>query len=192
VEQYVGTFPLKKSIRGGKRMNFEFNEGIEVLERTPKTLEYFLSGLSKGWLECDEGEGTWNAIGVVEHLIEGEKHNWIPRLKMIFEEGESTVFPVFDRFSHLEEGASKSLEEKIMEFASLRATNVNELKELAARYSLDATGMHPAFGKVSARELISTWVVHDLTHITQIVRVFSNRYMEDVGPWKEYLGVLNS
>ncbi|WP_044338657.1 DinB family protein [Rossellomorea aquimaris] len=175
-------------------MNFELNEAIEVLERTPKTLECFLSGLSKGWLECDEGEGTWNATGVVEHLIEGEKHNWIPRLKMIFQEGEGAVFPVFDRFSHLEEGTSKSLEEKIQEFASLRATNVEELKELVAhhRYSLDATGMHPAFGKVSARELISTWVVHDLTHFSQIVRVFSNRYMEDVGPWKEYLGVLNS
>ncbi|MGM0865815.1 MAG: DinB family protein [Bacillota bacterium] len=174
-------------------MNFELNEGIEVLERTPKTLECLLAGLSKGWLECDEGDGTWNAIQVVEHLIEGEKHNWIPRLKMIFQEGESTVFPVFDRFSHLEEGTSKSLEEKILEFASLRATNVNELKELVTnhRYSLDATGMHPAFGKVSARELISTWVVHDLTHLSQIVRVFSNRYMEDVGPWKEYLGVLN-
>jgi hypothetical protein len=174
-------------------MNFELNEGIEVLERTPKTLECFLAGLSKGWLECDEGDGTWNAIRVVEHLIEGEKHNWIPRLKMIFQEGESTVFPVFDRFSHLEECTSKSLEEKILVFASLRATNVNELKVLVTnhRYSLDATGMHPAFGKVSARELISTWVVHDLTHLSQIVRVFSNRYMEDVGPWKEYLGVLN-
>lgn len=173
-------------------MNFELNEAIEVLERTPKTLKHFLTGLSKEWLECDEGEGTWNAIQVVEHLIEGEKHNWIPRLKMIFEEGESTVFPAFDRFSHLEEVISKSLEEKIMEFASLRATNVNELKALVARHSLDATGMHPAFGKVSAREIISTWVVHDLTHLSQIVRVLSNRYMEDVGPWKEYLGVLNS
>lgn len=174
-------------------MNFELNEGIEVLERTPKTLEYFLARLSKGWLECNEGDGTWNAIQVVEHLIEGEKHNWIPRLKMILQEGERTVFPAFDRFSHLEEGTSKSLEEKITVFTSLRATNVNELKELVANplYSLDATGMHPAFGRVSARELISTWVVHDLTHISQMVRVFSYRYMEDVGPWKEYLGVLN-
>ncbi|WRP07296.1 DinB family protein [Rossellomorea aquimaris] len=172
-------------------MNFKLNEAIEVLERTPKPLEYFLTVLSVGWLECDEGEGTWNAIGVVEHLIEGEKHNWIPRLKIIFQDGESTVFPAFDRFSHLEESTSNSLEEKIMEFDSLRATNVIELRELVAQHSLDSTGMHPAFGRVSARELISTWVVHDLTHLSQIARVFSNRYLEDVGPWKEYLGVLN-
>jgi hypothetical protein len=172
-------------------MNFDLNEAIEILERTPKTLEYFLAGLAKGWLECNEGKGTWNAIQVVEHLIEGEKHNWIPRLKMIFHDGERTVFPAFDRFSHLKEGPSKSLEEKLLEFAALRSANIIELKELVIkhRHSIEATGMHPAFGKVSARELVSTWVVHDLTHLSQIVRVFSNRYREDVGPWAEYLGV---
>ncbi|GAA3326286.1 hypothetical protein GCM10020331_061560 [Ectobacillus funiculus] len=52
------------------------------------------------------------------------------------------------------------------------------------------TGVHPAFGVVKVRELISTWVVHDLTHIAQIVRVMAERYRTDVGPWKEYLGIL--
>ncbi|MGR3762918.1 DinB family protein [Rossellomorea sp. NS-SX7] len=173
-------------------MNFELNQAIEILENTPKTLQSLLMGLSADWLECHEGEGTWNAIEVVEHLIEGEKQNWIPRLKMIFHEGESTVFPVFDRFSHLAEDEGMSLEDKLAEFAALRSGNVRELKELVVeqRHSLDKTGMHPAFGKVSAQELISTWAVHDLTHLSQIVRVFSNRYKEDVGPWKEYLGIL--
>ncbi|QWC23454.1 DinB family protein [Bacillus haikouensis] len=173
-------------------MNFELNEAIEILERTPKTLEGLLSGLSAGWLESDEGEGTWNADGVVGHLIEGEKYNWIPRMKMILHEGESKVFPVFDRFSHESGKPEKGLEEKLAEFASLRSANVAELRRMIAAegHSLDATGLHPAFGKVSARELISTWVVHDMTHISQIVRVFSNRYRKDVGPWVEYLGVL--
>lgn len=56
-------------------MNFNMKETIEVLERTPQTLEYFLSGLPNGWLQCNEGEGTWNASEVVGHLIEGEKNN---------------------------------------------------------------------------------------------------------------------
>ncbi|PFA62885.1 hypothetical protein CN378_17755 [Bacillus sp. AFS015802] len=173
-------------------MNFELDEGIELLERTPVTLTHFLTGLSKGWLECTEGNGTWNAIQVVDHLIEGEKHNWIPRLKMILQEGESRVFPVFDRHSHLEGNDSGGLEEKLKEFAALRSGNIDELKELLVHHenALGRTGMHPAFGKVTARELISTWVVHDMTHLSQIVRVFSKRYGEDVGPWKEYLGVL--
>ncbi|XXM73276.1 DinB family protein [Lysinibacillus sphaericus] len=173
-------------------MNFELNEAIEILERTPKTLGGLLSGLSEGWLECNEGEDTWNAVGVVEHLIEGEKNNWIPRVKMILQEGEGRVFPVFDRFSHVDGVPGKGLEEKLGEFASLRTANVSELKKLFVEegHSLNSTGLHPAFGKVSARELISTWVVHDLTHIYQVVRVFSNRYRKDVGPWVEYLGIL--
>ncbi|MBS4162440.1 DinB family protein, partial [Klebsiella pneumoniae] len=41
------------------------------------------------------------------------------------------------------------------------------------------------------REQISTWVAHDLTHISQIARVMAKRYQEDVGPWKAYLRILN-
>ncbi|WP_055744059.1 hypothetical protein [Brevibacillus choshinensis] len=37
-------------------MNFNSREAVEVLERTPQTVEYFLSGLSDGWLQCNEGE----------------------------------------------------------------------------------------------------------------------------------------
>ena len=84
-------------------MNFNMKEAIEVLERTPQTLEYFLSGLSEGWLHCHEGEGTWNVSVVIEHLIEGEKNNWIPRLAFILQEGERKPFPPFDRYSHINE-----------------------------------------------------------------------------------------
>jgi hypothetical protein len=64
-------------------MNFNMQEAIEVLERTPQALEYFLSGLSERWLQCNEGEGTWNVSEVIEHLIEAEKNNWLPRLEWI-------------------------------------------------------------------------------------------------------------
>ena len=62
-------------------MNFNLEESIEILERTPLTLEQLLTGLSDGWLHSNEGEGTWNAFEVVNHLIECEKTNWMPRLE---------------------------------------------------------------------------------------------------------------
>jgi hypothetical protein len=85
-------------IEGIDYMNFNMKETIEVLERTPRTLEYFLSGLSDGWAQCNEGEGTWNASEVIDHLIEAEKNNWIPRLEYILQGGEHKSFPAFDRF----------------------------------------------------------------------------------------------
>jgi hypothetical protein len=174
-------------------MNVNMNEAIEVLERTPQTLECFLTGLSNGWLQCDEGEGTWNASEVIEHLIEGEKTNWIPRLEFILQEGMSKSFPPFDRFAHLNESSEKSLEQKLHEFKAIRAENITKLKDIIKpELHFELTGSHPELGVVKLRELLSTWVVHDLTHISQIVRVMAERYREDVGPWQEYLGILKS
>jgi hypothetical protein len=172
-------------------MNFNLIEAIEVLERTPKTLESFLSGLSEHWLQCNEGEGTWNASEVIDHLIECEKTNWIPRLNCFFSEGERKHFPPFDRFSHLHKKHELTIEERLLEFIRLRAENINKLQSLVnPDVHLDFVGIHPEFGTVKLRELLSTWVVHDLTHINQIVRVMAKRYITDVGPWKVNLSVL--
>ncbi|GAE25603.1 hypothetical protein JCM9140_1609 [Halalkalibacter wakoensis JCM 9140] len=172
-------------------MNFTMEEAIEVLERTPEMLVSFLSELSYGWLTCNEGDGTWNASEVIDHLIEGEKNNWIPRLEIILEEGEAVPFPPFNRYAHINEQNTLPIKEKLLQFQSIRMKNLAKLKTLMDSYAhLELTGTHPAFGKVKARELISTWVVHDLTHVAQITRVMAERYRDDVGPWKEYLGVL--
>jgi len=173
-------------------MNFSIKEAIEVLERTPQTLGYFLSGLSSGWLQCNEGEGTWNAVEVIGHLVEAEKDNWLPRLEFILQKGKTKAFPTFDRFSHLSKVTNLSIEQVLEEFKDIRSKNLEKLKQIMVSESnLEVPGFHPAFGEVKVRELLSTWVVHDLTHISQIVRLMAERYREDVGPWKEYLGVLN-
>ncbi|WP_453992055.1 DinB family protein [Bacillus nitroreducens] len=172
-------------------MNFNMKEAIEVLESTPQTLDYFLSGLSNGWLQCNEGEGTWNVTEVIDHLIEGEKNNWIPRLEFILQEGESQPFPAFNRYSHMGKKQAESFKHKLIEFKEIRKQNIMKLKSLIeSEEDFELTGSHPEFGTVKLRELLSTWVVHDLTHISQIVRVMAKRYLVDVGPWKEYLGIL--
>lgn len=172
-------------------MNFTLKEAMELLERTPRLLNVWLSGLSDNWLDADEGEGTWTPVQVVGHLIEGEKHNWLPRLEMILQKGESEQFPPFDRYAHLNRGSEIPLEIQLQEFESLRRQNLARLQHiLHSEEQLELTGQHPQFGKVNARELLSTWVVHDLTHLSQIMRVMAKRYADDVGPWIEFLRIL--
>ncbi|MCP1451226.1 DinB family protein [Priestia sp. YIM B13446] len=172
-------------------MNFNLKEAIEILGHTPQTLEKLLSGLSAGWLQCNEGEGTWNTSEVIEHLIEAEKNNWIPRLEFILQKGKEGAFPPFDRYAHLNKESASSIEEKLLEFKKVRIQNLHQLKLLVKHEKhLEVRGKHPEFGEVKVRELLSTWVAHDLTHIAQIVRVMAERYREDVGPWGEYLGIL--
>ena len=173
-------------------MQFKLEEAIEILERTPKTLDNFLSGLSEGWLQCNEGQETWNPSEVIGHLVEGEKSNWIPRMEVILEKGENNIFPPFDRQAHLTENHGKPIEQQLLEFQSLRKENISKLRTLVTSETpLDLTGLHPEFGEVKLRELLSAWVVHDLTPISQIVRVMAERYRKDVGPWTAYLGILN-
>jgi hypothetical protein len=43
---------------------------------------------------------------------------------------------------------------------------------------------------VTLRQLLATWVAHDLAHLNQISRVMAKQYKEAVGPWRRYLGVM--
>jgi len=174
-------------------MHFSITEAIEILEHTPQTLEAFLSHLSSGWLQSHEGEGTWNPKEVVEHLIEAERSNWIERLEFILKEGEQQPFPSFDRFAHLNQLTEGTIQQRLLEFKTIRQQNIIRLQQLVPTESpLELTGSHPAFGTVKVSELISAWVVHDLTHIAQITRVMAKRYGTDVGPWREYLSILKT
>jgi hypothetical protein len=60
-----------------------------------------------------------------------------------------------------------------------------------SKETLQLKGMHPELGEVNLEQLIATWVVHDLNHVAQIARSLAKRYSDEVGPWKEYLSILN-
>jgi uncharacterized damage-inducible protein DinB len=171
----------------------EFNlaEAVAVLTRTPATLDAMLRGLPKTWVRCNEGKDSWSAFDIVGHLIVGERTDWMPRLRIILEDGEARAFDPFDRFTQFKETQGKSLEQLLDEFAELRSENLAALQQL----NLQATdfsrrGKHPALGTVTLSELLATWAVHDLTHMHQLSRVMAYQYREAVGPWRAYLGVL--
>lgn len=171
-------------------MNFTLTEAMEVLARTPHALAGFLPGLSAAWLNSNEGPDTWNVAEVVEHLIECERVLWIPRLESMLHDGDPVPLPAFDRFAHLGR-VPRPVAEQVQQFQALRQQNLDRLQELiVGEPDLERTGLHPEFGVVSARQLLSTWAVHDLTHLAQIARVMAKRYETDVGPWKAYLSIL--
>jgi hypothetical protein len=55
---------------------------------------------------------------------------------------------------------------------------------------LDLTGTHPILGAVTLRQLLASWVAHDLGHIAQVARVMAKQYKEETGPWVQFLPVL--
>jgi DinB superfamily len=172
-------------------MEFELAQAIEILRRTPATLNALLRDLPEPWLVQNEGSETWNPYDVIGHLIHGEETDWIPRAKIILEYGEAKAFHPFDRVAMFEESKGKSIVELLDTFARLRAENLRELQSLSLTSDLlDKRGRHPELGVVTLKQLLSTWVVHDLGHLRQIVRVMSKQYGEAVGPWRAYLSIL--
>jgi hypothetical protein len=172
-------------------MDFDLAAGTEILERTPHTLRTLLADLSPSWTHATEGPGTWSPYVIVGHLIHGERTDWIPRAEIILAQGPDRHFAPYDRFAQLREDQSTPLGTLLDEFTRLRAEN---LSTLAGWHLTDAQlalrGEHPEFGAVTLRQLLATWVAHDLSHVAQVARVMARQYREAVGPWRAYLSIM--
>ena len=147
-------------------------------------------GLPEDWTDTPDTPDGWRPRDVVGHLITGELTDWMSRTRLILEEGASRPFPRFERFAMLQRDVGVPLDELVERFASLRAANLAALAELVDDGDLDRRGLHPSLGEVTLRELLSTWAVHDLDHVSQIYAGLAGSHDADVGPWKAYLGIL--
>lgn len=173
-------------------MQFELAKAVEILSRTPDIVETMLNGLSDEWIKPNEGGETWSPYDIVGHYIHGEKTDWVSRMEIILSDKAEKSFEPFDRFAQFTNSNGKSLVELLDEFKQLRKENIEKLRSAnISEPDLEKTGIHPAFGIVTLKQLLATWVVHDLSHINQLSRVLAKQYDAEVGPWKEYLGVLN-
>ena len=173
-------------------MEFNLADGIAILERTPATIRALLSGLESQWTDGDEGPDTWSPYIIVGHLNHGERTDWIPRARIILEQGANRRFTPFDRFAQFEESKGKSLAALLDEFDELRAQNLKILHEWSLTdEQLELEGEHPELGRVTLRQLLATWVGHDLGHIAQAARVMAKQYRDAVGPWRQYLPVMD-
>lgn len=172
-------------------MEFQIDQAIEVLSRTPAVLQSMLRGLSDPWVQNNYGEKTFSPFDVVGHLIHGERADWIPRARIILEHGEAQPFEPFDRYAMYEASEGKSIGELLRTFAELRSRNIETLRELRITPAqLALRGTHPELGSVTLENLLATWVAHDLNHIHQIAKSMAYQYHQRVGPWREYLTVL--
>jgi hypothetical protein len=172
-------------------MEFDLEKSIALLEATPVMLHSWLAQLPSDWVRSNEGDDTWSPFDVLGHLIHGEKTDWIPRAEIILSDSENKEFVPFDRFAMFTESQGKSIRDLLSELEELRRLNIERLRSMEiAKADLEKTGLHPELGEVTLRQLISTWVAHDLDHIGQIAGIMARQYKGEVGPWEKFLGVL--
>ena len=172
-------------------MRFQLARSADVLRRTPGVLRELLHGIDECWSRGTEGPETFSPFDILGHLIDGEETDWIPRARIILARGPNPAFEPYDRFRHRSRNAQRSLESLLEEFARLRAANLDVLRAWRlTEPELDLPGEHPGLGRVTLRQLLAAWVVHDLGHVAQVARVMAKQYREEIGPWTPYLPVV--
>ena len=171
-------------------MRFNVEQAVQVLEATPRTLRTLLGNLSDEWTATSDRD-SWGAFDVIGHLIHGEETDRVPRARIILEQAGNRTFVPFDRFAQFENSKGKSLPDLLDEFERLRSENLEVLRSWRLTdQQLALEGTHPELGPVTLRQLLATWVVHDLNHFRQIATAMAKRYDSEVGVWKEYLSIL--
>jgi hypothetical protein len=172
-------------------MKLRPDEAIGILGRTPAVISALLDGLPDDWVTADEGEGTWSPFDIVGHLIHGEETDWMPRVRMILQNGDRESFEPFDREAMFAKNRGRLLKELLQTFSVSRERNLEELKRLSLSPDLlRRKGRHPELGVVTLDQLLAAWVVHDLDHLSQVLRVMAKCYREEVGPWRKYLSIV--
>jgi len=172
-------------------MKFQLEKAVEVLRQTPYTVQRMFEGLSDEWIESSGNREDWGPYDIVGHLIHGDETDWIPRAEIILAQGEDRTFVPFDRVAQFERSKGISLDDLLTEFSHLRSVNLEKLvRWQLTPEQLALKGMHPELGEVKLEQLLATWVVHDLNHISQIARKIAVKYVDEVGPWRIYLSIL--
>lgn len=172
-------------------MTFELSQIIGILLQTPATVKSLLVNLPDELIFNSVNEDSWSPFDIVGHYIHAEETDWIPRAEVILRQNADKNFPPFDRFGHLEKVKGKTISELLDNFAVIRKRNIEILNSWNLNdEQLILKGIHPEFGEVTLAQLLATWCVHDLTHLRQIATVIAKQHSEAVGPWKEYLSIL--
>jgi hypothetical protein len=172
-------------------MQFQIDQALEVLSSTPNVLDALLRGKSAAWIHCRPRLEAFSPADVVGHLSHGERTNWMPRVEAILADGDTKPFCTFDRFAFRPLIEGRPIGDLLDEFSALRKESLDKLQALKlTEAQLVLPGKHPDLGPVTLGNLLATWVVHDLGHISQIVKAMASEYRDAVGPWRAYTTIL--
>ena len=175
-----------------ERKFLRWDEASPVLEATPAILRALLAHLPREWLDFHEDADAWSPRTVLVHFIQNERTNWIPRARVTLSPSEGRKFARFQQLPGPGEIDDTDVAAMLAEFAALRQESLATLRGLDLKpEDYRRTAEHPSLGTVTLAQLLATWVVHDSNHIHQILKSLAKLHIAAVGPWRQYLAILD-
>lgn len=164
---------------------------VERLMVAPTLLESMMATLSEDDMDLNEGDGTWTIREILIHLIYMEQTFWMLEIDTILNRKEA-MEPIPwngpDHVTAIENFDGKKL---VGIFKESRSENLKLLQGInIKKRHLNKLGIDPDLGKITLKEVLSAWTVHDFTHIYQILRCLCYQFRLDVGPLKKHLKIL--
>ena len=165
----------------------------KILARTPGLLRTPLECFPNALLEAPHDAGTWSARQVMECLIHEEEHVWLSCVRRIIDGGEVLTPEFFDPNFRWAESRDETPSGLASHFALLREANLAKLRSMSMESNgVTRHGRHPALGRVTLSEVLTTWVMHDLCHLANVCKAIVLPRSQDAGPWQTYLSILMS
>lgn len=163
-------------------------ECITLLNQQAHTIRQMVVGVSAEQARWKPDAETWSILEVVNHLYDEEREDFRPKLKHILDRVEG-VAPRHDPDSWPTERQynQRDLETSINQFLHEREESIAWLRTLGEP-DLSITGQM-FFRRMSAGDMLVSWVAHDLLHQRQLVELHFAYQKEQAQPYQvDYAG----
>ncbi len=141
------------------------------LAHNARAIRALIEGCTDAQLRWKPDAAIWSMLEVLCHLADEEELDFRSRLDVTLHH-PGTAWSAIDPPSWVSERAynEQDLVESLQRFLSQREQSIAWLLHLASP-DWDAAYEHPKIGRMSARDIVTSWQAHDLLHLRQLTRL---------------------
>lgn len=163
-------------------MHSEIEAAIQSLRTTGAAIRILASDLDYAAARWKPSPEKWSVLEVVNHLADEEAEDFRARLDVILNHANAQFAAIDPQHWVVHRAyAERDLTESLDRFDLERVRSLNWLGTIDARL-LDNEREHPNMGTMSGRQMLASWIAHDLLHVRQITRLRYQRLADRVGP----------
>jgi hypothetical protein len=146
----------------------KFLEGkpaLEVIAKTPGTLQALVMKASSAQLMKSPAPGKWSAREILAHLADCEVV-FAFRLRQTIAEDNPTIQP-FDQDNWAKDYAKMDASQALSVFSALRDWNLAFIRAVG-KPAMSRTMTHPERGTMTFETVVETMGGHDINHLKQV------------------------